>query len=72
MNVPVTSKAPIEEIPAVHEAIRRAERKLGRRGRVLVRYSGTEPVARIMVEGPEERAIREIAGGIAAAFGEGR
>lgn len=52
INVPVTSKPPLENIPAIQEAIRDAEQQLGKRGRVLVRYSGTQMYCRVMVEGP--------------------
>ena len=46
-------------------AIRAAEERLGERGRVLVRYSGTEPLLRIMIEGPDPATVRELAAGIA-------
>lgn len=65
INAPVRRKAVVEELPRVQEVIRSAEAILGRRGRVLVRCSGTESVARVMVEGENlakvERLAREIA-----------
>ena len=65
INVEVKSKPPIEEIPDIVHAVRRVEEILGERGRVLVRYSGTQPMCRVMVEGPthEETELycREIA-----------
>jgi phosphoglucosamine mutase len=47
--------------------MRAAETTLGQRGRVLVRYSGTEPLLRVMVEGEREAQIRDLAECIAAA-----
>jgi phosphoglucosamine mutase len=67
-NIPVASKVPLEEMEEVQEKIREAESRLGESGRVLVRYSGTEPKVRIMVEGPSEREIGHLADGIASAF----
>ena len=61
-NLRVRSKPDVETLPAVAAAIREAERALGDRGRVLVRYSGTEPLLRVMVEGEREPAIRQLAG----------
>ena len=52
-NVRVREKPPLEEIPSVAKAITECCLKLGERGRVVVRYSGTEPVARVMVEGAD-------------------
>jgi phosphoglucosamine mutase len=52
INVKVRSKPDIEGVPALTEAIRDVEAALGEEGRVLVRYSGTEDLCRIMVEGP--------------------
>jgi len=53
LAMPVPEKRPIEELPDVLEAIRRVEGALGGRGRVLVRYSGTEAKVRVMVEGAD-------------------
>jgi phosphoglucosamine mutase len=50
VNVKVTSKPPLESLPVVSAAIERATKTLGAAGRVVVRYSGTEPKARVMVE----------------------
>lgn len=54
----VRAKKPLESLPAVMAAIRGLETELGSRGRVLVRYSGTEPKLRLLVEGPTDDAIR--------------
>ena len=58
VNVKVQRRAKLEEIPAVADAMSRVEGRLGRQGRLLVRYSGTEPLLRIMLEGRDERAIQ--------------
>jgi phosphoglucosamine mutase len=50
----------------VMSAIRDAEKKLGAQGRVLVRYSGTEPKVRVLVEGPDQKVIDAMAGNIGA------
>jgi len=52
MNVRVKDKPPIETVPEIVAAIEHVERILGDAGRVLVRYSGTQPMCRVMVEGP--------------------
>jgi len=65
-NVRVRRKEDLEGLPKVQAQIREAERALAGVGRVLVRYSGTEPVARVMVEGPDEATIGYWAGEIAA------
>ena len=57
MNVPVKSKPGLDRVPQIQEVIRRVEEELGDRGRVLVRYSGTEPLCRVMVEGPDQETI---------------
>jgi phosphoglucosamine mutase len=61
LNSKVRERRPWEEMPGVARAIRAAESELGTDGRVLVRYSGTEALARIMVEGENEDVIRRLA-----------
>jgi phosphoglucosamine mutase len=65
VNLRVTSKPALESMPFVLKAIHSAEAALGHEGRVLVRYSGTEPKARVLVEGPSESQNQEFAGQIA-------
>jgi len=67
-NVPVCEKRPFDSMPAVEKVIREAERKLGKEGRVLVRYSGTELKARILVEGPDMNMIEKMSDEIAEAI----
>jgi phosphoglucosamine mutase len=66
LNLAVREKPELGSLPAVMRAIRDVEKKLGKEGRVLVRYSGTEPKVRVLVEGPEKKLIVGYAGGIAA------
>jgi phosphoglucosamine mutase len=65
INVDVKRKPNIEDVPKLVEAIRQAESELGGEGRVLVRYSGTQNMCRVMVEGPSdavtEKYCRQIA-----------
>lgn len=61
LGVRVVEKKPIESLPSVQQAIREVEAELGDRGRVLIRYSGTELLARIMVEGESEDNVQAIA-----------
>jgi phosphoglucosamine mutase len=68
VNLKVKEKKPIESLKDVCSVISRVEGVLGDEGRVLVRYSGTEPKARVMVEGPDERVIRGYADEIAHAL----
>ncbi len=68
LNVPIREKAPVAGLAGVSAAIADAERKLAGRGRVLVRYSGTENIARVMVEGENDELIGRLAAGIASAF----
>jgi phosphoglucosamine mutase len=65
VNVKVKSKPPIEELKEVSKAIREAEKSLGKAGLVLVRYSGTEPVCRVTVQGEKQKFVIEIAQKIA-------
>ncbi len=59
-NVHVERKVPFEDIPAIGEAVKAVEKELGRTGRVLLRYSGTESVARVMVEGMDADKVKEL------------
>jgi phosphoglucosamine mutase len=58
VNVPVRSKPPLESLPEVVRALKEAESALGKSGRVVLRYSGTEPLARVMVEAEREEDVR--------------
>ena len=66
LGVPVKSKPELGSLAGVMSAIRDVEKKLGANGRVLVRYSGTEPKVRVLVEGPDQKTIDGYAAGIAA------
>jgi phosphoglucosamine mutase len=57
VNVRVKEKKALTEIPAVAHEIQRVEETFGGGGRVLVRFSGTEPLARVMVEGPDQEQV---------------
>ncbi|MCC8194477.1 MAG: phosphoglucosamine mutase [Deltaproteobacteria bacterium] len=70
VNVKVENKRPFERLPGVTRAVQHAESILGDRGRVLLRYSGTEPLARVMVEGEDAATVRKLAGDIAAVVTE--
>jgi phosphoglucosamine mutase len=64
-NVEVKEKKNLSEIREIDREITRIEKSLGRVGRVLVRYSGTEPLLRIMVEGEDEKTLHQLAQGLA-------
>jgi phosphoglucosamine mutase len=66
VNTAVDKKVPIESLPAVMKLIADVEQQLGNDGRVLVRYSGTESKARVMIEGLDESRIKTWADEIAA------
>ena len=68
INVDVKSKPDIQTVPQIVEAIKQVESELKDEGRVLVRYSGTELVARVMVEGEDEGTVNEHAEAIADAI----
>ncbi len=66
INVDVKSKPDISTVPEVMEVIERIEKELGEEGRVLVRYSGTQNMCRVMVEGPSEAVTEKCCTEIAA------
>ncbi len=68
VNVSVSRKRPVEDLPEFQKKLCAVEAALGSEGRVLVRYSGTEPKARVMVEGDDEVRVREYAEDLAAAL----
>jgi len=67
-NIAVREKRPFDQVPSIQEAIASAERKLGGNGRIVVRYSGTEALARVMVEAETEEKMRALADRIAGAI----
>jgi phosphoglucosamine mutase len=64
-NLAVRSKPPIDQVPGLTEAIGKAKKVLAEKGRVLVRYSGTEPLIRLLLEGPDRAQLDSLAGDIA-------
>jgi phosphoglucosamine mutase len=66
VNVRVRERRPIEKIPEIAAKVRQVTGHLGDSGRVLVRYSGTEPLLRIMLEGQDQAEITALAQEIAA------
>ncbi len=73
VNVDVQSKPDIQSVPAIAEAIKQVESELKDEGRVLVRYSGTQNMCRVMVEGPStaitDRYAAQLADVVKAALG---
>jgi phosphoglucosamine mutase len=67
-NIPVRDKLPLEQLPKVMDAIGAAERDLDGNGRVVVRYSGTEKLARVMIEAATEEVMRRHTDAIANAI----
>jgi len=67
-NVRVREKVPFAQVPEVKAAIEAAERELDGNGRVVVRYSGTEALARVMVEAESEERMQALTAGIAGAI----
>ncbi len=65
LNVKVKTKPPLDTLSKVSEAIDQVEKSLGDTGRVLVRYSGTENICRVMVEGPKQKQAQLLAKQIA-------
>jgi phosphoglucosamine mutase len=60
-NVEVKAKRELSEIPEVNQKVEEIEKALGHSGRILIRYSGTEPILRIMVEGEDEARLHKFA-----------
>ncbi len=73
VNVRVRSKPPLDSLPEVDRLLREAEKALGNSGRVVLRYSGTEPLARVMVEAERDEDVRHwtesLAGALRSAIG---
>jgi phosphoglucosamine mutase len=68
LNVKVREKLPLDTFPAVVSAIQAAEAELATSGRVIIRYSGTEALARVMIEAESEKAMHRHAHAIADAI----
>jgi phosphoglucosamine mutase len=68
LNVRVGEKKPFEEMPEVLSLVSQTETELGDRGRLLLRYSGTERLARVMIEGEDQSLIERQAHGLADAI----
>lgn len=68
VNVRVREKRPFEDVPAVRQLAHEIERKLGDRGRLLLRYSGTESLARVMIEGESVSEVHDRANALAGAI----
>ena len=61
VNVRVSTKPELSTMPAVQAAVESVESELGDQGRLVLRYSGTEPLARVMIEGPDQDSIAALA-----------
>jgi phosphoglucosamine mutase len=68
LNVKVAKKVDFKNLPSVSAKARAVEERLGEDGRLVLRYSGTEPLARIMIEGPEQEMIDALAEELAVAI----
>jgi phosphoglucosamine mutase len=68
LNVKVKSKPPLESLPAVANALAEAQSALGDNGRIVLRYSGTEPVARVMVEAEHQADVERFSESVANAL----
>lgn len=65
VNTKLPQRRPLEDMPLTTKAVRAAEKQLGKRGRVVVRWSGTEAKLRVMIEGEDEPSIKVLAATIA-------
>ena len=68
VNVKVKSKPPLESLPEVSRALAEAQSALGENGRVVLRYSGTEPLARVMVEAEHDADVQRFSQSLASAL----
>ena len=68
VNVKVRTKPPLETLPEVAKALSEAESSLGENGRIVLRYSGTEPLARVMVEAEHEADVQRFSQSVANAL----
>ena len=68
VNVKVKSKPPLDSIPEVSRALAEAQSALGDNGRIVLRYSGTEPLARVMVEAEHEADVQRFSQSVANAL----
>ena len=59
-NAKVQKKPEFESVASIKKALDEVNSKMGEKGRVVLRYSGTEPLARVMVEGEDEKLVREV------------
>lgn len=60
LNTKIKKKIPFETVPLIQEELEQAKKQLGKKGRVLLRYSGTEPLARVMVEGEDNGTVNQV------------
>jgi phosphoglucosamine mutase len=67
-DVRISRREPLENLPEIARMIDSAEQELAGKGRIFVRFSGTEPVARVMAEGEDREQISRLAKGIAQAI----
>ncbi len=69
VNVEVLEKRPFASVESIQKLVNETESRLGDRGRLLLRYSGTEPLARVMIEGESQSEIEALARNLAALIG---
>ncbi len=65
VNVDVKQKPPFDDVGGIKDTVTRIEDELGAKGRLLLRYSGTEPLARVMIEGESQQQIEKLANELA-------
>ena len=66
VNVEVSEQSPFVEVERIQKVVQETESKLGDRGRLLLRYSGTEKLARVMIEGDDQATIEAYANNLAS------